>query len=112
MFFNWAWLTFTGRSIEQEMDYGWSENVHPEGLKYCLDTYIAALQNGQAFKMSYRLRRADGQYRWILHTGKPRAHAKGNFLGYTNFCVDVDAYQRVRESLNVRKEVFPNPIET
>ena len=88
-FFNKPWLTFTGRSLEQELGNGWAEGVHPDDLQKCLKIYTEAFDARKAFVMQYRLRRCDGEYRWISDQGVARHDAQGNFAGYIGSCVDV-----------------------
>jgi len=88
-FFNRRWLEFTGRSLEAEYGVGWAEGVHPADLQRCMDTYLASFVDRKSFRMEYRLRRADGQYRSILDHGAPRFDAEGTFEGYVGSCIDV-----------------------
>jgi PAS domain S-box-containing protein len=88
-FFNQTWLDFTGRSLEEEWGVGWAEGVHFEDFQRCVDTYMAAFAERRTFEMEYRLRRADGQYRWVLDRGTPRWERDGRFAGYIGSCVDI-----------------------
>ncbi|MDZ8104122.1 MAG: ATP-binding protein [Nostoc sp. DedQUE12a] len=88
-YFNKTWLDFSGRSIEEEMGNGWTQGVYSEDLQYCLDTYVNAFDARQGFQMEYRLRRFDGQYRWIFDVGVPRFTPEGDFLGYIGSCIDI-----------------------
>ena len=88
-FFNKPWLKFTGRSLEQEMGNGWAEGVHPDDLQKCLKIYSEAFDARKAFVMQYRLRRYDGEYRWISDQGVARYDSNGKFSGYIGSCVDV-----------------------
>jgi PAS domain S-box-containing protein len=87
--FNSSWLEFTGRSLEQEFGDGWAQGVHPEDLASCMSTYTQAFEAHQKFSMEYRLRRHDGEYRWVLDQGVPRFLENGDFAGYIGSCVDI-----------------------
>lgn len=88
-FFNKVWHEFTGRTLEQEMGNGWAEGVHPDDLHRCLEIYTHHFDLRKSFKMDYRLRRHDGQYRWILDHGVPRYLPNGEFAGYIGSCTDI-----------------------
>lgn len=98
-YFNKPWLDFTGRSLEQEIGNGWAEAVHLDDLKSCLQTYTESFDRREKFRMKYRLRRNDGQYRWILDIGVPRFNEDGSFAGYIGSCIDVTDQKMAQESL-------------
>ena len=88
-FFNLVWLNFTGRTLEQEIGNGWAEAVHPDDFERCLSTYVSAFDAREPFTMEYRLRRFDGEYRWLIDNGIPYYNAQGVFLGYLGSCIDI-----------------------
>jgi PAS domain S-box-containing protein len=99
-YFNKPWLDFTGRSLEQELGNGWADGVHPEDLRRCVSTYIQAFDRREAFRMEYRLRRHDGEFRWVLDIGAPRFNPDGSFAGYIGSCIDVTEQRRAEEQLH------------
>jgi PAS domain S-box-containing protein len=98
-FLNKPWLEFTGRKLEQEMGSGWTEGVLADDLQGCLKIYFKAFDARESFVMEYRLRRHDGEYRWISDTGQPRFDSRGNFVGYVGSCVDITEVRRKTEAL-------------
>jgi diguanylate cyclase (GGDEF)-like protein/PAS domain S-box-containing protein len=98
-FFNQPWLDFTGRTLEQELGNGWTDGVHTGDFQRCLDTYLQAFHTRQPYSMEYRLRRADGEYRWIVDHGVPRFLSDGSFIGYIGTCLDISDRKRIEEEL-------------
>jgi PAS domain S-box-containing protein len=99
-YFNDPWLQFTGHSLDQELGNGWTEGVHPEDLQRCMETYTTAFDNREPFKMEYRLRRYDGEYRWVYDVGVPRFNADGAFVGYIGSCTDTTEHKLAEETLS------------
>src|SRR5262249_6686759 len=97
-FVNVPWLRFTGRSIEQELGNGWADAVHPDDFHRCMQTYRTAFQARQSFTMEYRLRRFDGEYRWIVDSGVPRFASDGSFLGYIGSAIDITERERLEQA--------------
>lgn len=98
-YFNLPWLNFTGRTIEQELGFGWAEGVHPDDLQKCISLYENASDLCGKFNLIYRLRRHDGEYRWIIDEGTPRFDESGQFLGYVGHCLDITDIKSVQEEL-------------
>ncbi|HWP92050.1 MAG TPA: GAF domain-containing protein [Thermodesulfobacteriota bacterium] len=97
---NKGWLEFTGRTLEQELGSSWAENLHPDDQERCLDTYFAAFNARQEFEMEYRLKRFDGEYRWVLDKGVPRFLPDGRFVGFMGSCIDITERKNAEERLN------------
>ncbi|RII25624.1 MAG: hypothetical protein CXR31_13700 [Geobacter sp.] len=105
-YFNKTWLAFTGRTLEQELGRGWVEGVHPEDLDRCLKTYRDAFASRDPFVMEYRLRRFDGEYRWITDSGRPFRDLNDRFAGYIGSCHDVTAHKQAEQALSQSERRF------
>jgi len=93
--FNKPWLLFTGRTIEAELGNGWTDGVHPDDKGDCINRYIKAFDAEEPFTLEYRLKRHDGEYRWIIDSGHPRYNSAGVFEGYIGSCLDITGRKMV-----------------
>ena len=103
-YFNQSWLDFTGRTLSEEICDGWSEGVHPEDLSRYRETYLAAFRDRAKFQVEYRLRRAAGDYRWMLDAASPRWNADKSFAGYIGGCIDITERHEQEQRLQHAKE--------
>ena len=114
--FNRSWLQFTGRPLEEELGNGWAEGVHSDDLDRCMSIYVRSCDARTPFRMEYRLRRHDGQFRWIEDAGSPRYDEDGTFIGYIGACTDIHDVLLQGDRLNARRQeqeeqVAASPVE-
>jgi two-component system, LuxR family, sensor kinase FixL len=107
-FFNKPWLHFTGRTLEQEVGDGWIAGIHPDDVGTFLKRYREAFDARVPFVLQYRLRRHDGEYRWMSDSGVPRHDEQGRFAGYIGSCSDITERMRAEERFRQVFEAAPN----
>jgi PAS domain S-box-containing protein len=95
-FYNEFWLSYTGKALEQEIANGWTENVFQEDLQAFWDIFRDAFNSKKPYKALFRLKRKDGEYRWILENGQAEFYAN-EFRGYVSYCVDIHD-QKLKEA--------------
>jgi PAS domain S-box-containing protein len=98
-YFNRTWLDLTGRPIERELGVGWLETVHPDDRERCMGTYLRAFDGRKPFSIEYRVRRHDGQYRWLLDKGVPLYDADASFAGYLGGAIDFTDQRYAEQAL-------------
>ena len=103
-FFNPQWLAFTGRTLAQEVGGGWAEAVHPDDVDACIASYVGAFDARVPFRLEYRLRRFDGEYRWVLDLGTPRYDSTRQFAGYIGCCFDITDWKQAEHALGEARE--------
>ena len=102
-FFNKSWLDFTGRTMEQELAFGWTDGVHPDDLDRYLAIYSSSAHIQRSYRIAYRLRRSDGEYRWVLDDGVPRIDPKGTSLAMSAPASILPTYERRRKRLSYER---------
>jgi PAS domain S-box-containing protein len=103
-FVNKAWLAFTGRTLEQELGYGWMDAIHPEDRERAIAECSAGFEKRHSIHVEYRKRRADGEYRWVLGIGVPRLGSNGEFKGYIGTCTDITHVKNRHEEAVIRQK--------
>jgi PAS domain S-box-containing protein len=105
VYFNRPWLSFTGRALEAELGHGWREGLHPEDAARRARAYAEALASLRPFEVEYRLRRHDGEYRWLLDKGVPLV-TDGRLSGFVGSCLDITDRMRAEQEARRREEDF------
>jgi formate hydrogenlyase transcriptional activator len=98
-YFNKNWLEFTGHSLEEEINDGWENGLHSDDHSRCVQTFDSAFAKREAFRIEYKMRRADGVYRWILDCGAPRFSSDGGFLGFIGSSIDITERKEAEQAL-------------
>jgi diguanylate cyclase (GGDEF)-like protein/PAS domain S-box-containing protein len=106
IWFNQAWLDFTGRTLEQELGDGWAKGVHPADVDRCLRIYVANFDARTPFSIEYRLLHRSGEYRSIVDNGAPLFDSAGTFLGYGGSCWDVTTHHDALRAVEDRNRLL------
>jgi len=102
--FSPSWSAYTGRNPDELLGDGWTRAIHPEDLDRCLGIRATSFEARAPFSMDLRVRRHDGQYRWMLDNGVPRIGTDGAAIGYVGSCVDIHERKELEESLAERTQ--------
>ena len=99
-YLNDTYLDFTGLPLAAALGHGWMKVPHPDDVERCRDMYMKAAEQRGPFQMEQRLRRHDGEYRWVVSTGAPRYNADASFAGYIGTAVDITERKLAEEALS------------
>ena len=95
-------VEFSGLPIEKLRDEGWLDAVHPEDRDYIVGVYTPAIEARKPFLFEYRVRRADGVYRWLLASGVPKYGPDGSYAGYIGCDVDITERKNAEDLIRER----------
>ena len=101
---NHAWLEFTGRTLEQELDGGWEEGLHLEDREHYFSTFLSAFNRREPASLEYRLRYRDGSYHWMFDHGAPFTDLDGKFAGYLGSCYDIEERKQYESQLEYQAQ--------
>ncbi|MGB3639332.1 MAG: PAS domain S-box protein [Rivularia sp. (in: cyanobacteria)] len=99
VFFNKAWLEFTGVSFEQQLGDAWLESVHVEDRDLCNKTLCSTSNESQPIEIQFRIRGVDAQYYWMLGRQVARFNSQGEVIGYIGSCIDITEIKNAKEQL-------------
>ena len=101
-----AWRRFTGQALEQSAGLGWLEVIHPADRATIEKAWQADNQSPRDTMAEYRLRRVDGDYRWVMDSASPRFDERGRFLGYIGTVVDITERRSAEEELQASQRRY------
>jgi PAS domain S-box-containing protein len=96
---NQRWLDFTGRAQATEEGNGWTNGLHPDDREWTLKLFQAAGETRKEFQLEYRLRRHDGEYRWMTSRGLPRLGDGREFAGFIGSSIDVTDFKLAEQAV-------------
>ena len=102
--FSGSWTRYTGRPVAELEANGWIRSIHPEDVDRCLGIQRASFEAGAPFSLDLRLRRQDGEYRWMLDNAVPRHGADGAVRGFVGTLVDIHDRKALEEALAERTQ--------
>jgi len=98
-YINKRWLEFTGKTLEHELGDGRVESIHPDDLDTYVKKYAESFDKHEPFEIEYRLKRFDGEYRWIIDRAGPYYDLDGSFAGFVGACYDITEQKQARDVL-------------
>jgi PAS domain S-box-containing protein len=104
-FINQRFLEFTGRSMEDMLGWGWVSLVHPDDLTRYLDAWHTSVATGKPMESEARVRRMDGDYRWLLIRNVPLQDELGNIVKWYGTAIDIEKRHRAEDALR-RSEAY------
>ncbi|MCX3263927.1 PAS domain S-box protein [Pedobacter agri] len=104
IYFNKPWVELTGRSMNDLLEFGWADLIHPDDRERYVGIYLSALAKKTPFTGEFRILSKEGNYRWLLANGPPRLHPDGTFAGYISSCIDITDRKKHQEELQELNE--------
>ncbi|MGD0402440.1 MAG: sigma-54-dependent Fis family transcriptional regulator [Candidatus Acidiferrales bacterium] len=103
-YFNKPWLEYLGVTLEQVSGWNWTAFIHPEDLDGIVTKWRASLATGEIFEYETRVRRANGEYRWMFHRKVPLRDERGNIIKWYGSSLDIEERKRAEEKIREQEE--------
>jgi PAS domain S-box-containing protein len=98
-YFNKRWLEYLGVSLDKVAGWNWTAFIHPEDLAGIVTEWRACLVSGENFEYETRVRRSNGDYRWMFHRKVPLRDENGNIVKWYGSSLDIDERKMAGEQL-------------
>jgi PAS domain S-box-containing protein len=98
-FFNRRWCEFVGKPAEALRGWGWTTCVHPDDIRVLLEKWRESIATGNPLEMEARVRRADGEFRWMLHQKIAQRDADGTIIQWNGTSLDIEGRKQAEDSL-------------
>jgi PAS domain S-box-containing protein len=109
-YFNKGWLEYVGLTLEDLQGWGWTDAVHPQDVKAAVNSWRASIASGEPFVHEVRIRRADGEYRWMLARKVPLRNECGNIVKWFGSIVDIEDRKRAERQSRELIDAIPQQI--
>ena len=103
-FFNQSWLEYVGQPLEDLQGWKWTAAIHPDDVEGIVEVWRASLASGKPFLHEARVRRADGEYRWMLHHKVAIRDEHGNIVKWNGSSIDIEDRKRAEQELRRSEE--------
>ncbi len=111
-YFNKPWLEYLGVTLDKVTGWNWTAVVHPEDVEGIVAKWRACLATGEVFEYETRVRRANGEYRWMFHRKVPLRGANGNIVKWYGSSLDIEERKTAEEKLRHSERDLHSIIET
>jgi PAS domain S-box-containing protein len=111
IYLNRSWYDFTGQTEAEALGLGWTNAIHTDDRDATTRTFMESSGEHKEFRMEYRLRRHDGEYRWAIDAASPRVNGEGEFLGYIGSVIDITERKQAEETLLNLNETLKQRVE-
>src|SRR6202167_1294130 len=98
-YFNKPWLEYLGVTLDKVAGWNWTAFIHPEDVDGIVAQWRACLATGEIFEYETRVRRANGEYRWMYHHKAPLRHERGNIVKWYGSSLDIDERKSAEQQL-------------
>ena len=105
-FLSRGWYEFTAQTQETGLKFGWADTIHPDDREWAKQAFLDANELKKEFSLEHRILHADGSYRWVIDTGRPRFDPGGQFLGFVGNVLDITDSKQAEQALDEARELL------